>query len=146
MHVAIQAARIRQEFHGALEIAIGPAAASLQDLIAQLSDIECSAQDLAPEMRSISTAEARLLVSATLQKGMAYSNEYMSTARASTLATTFISSFRSEARFSSPTCIPDDYTQTVGGRYFNVSTHTFESALLGRGEHESAFFLAIDED
>jgi hypothetical protein len=146
MPVATVVESIQKEFFGALEVAVGPADASLRDLLGQLSDIDCTPEDLQTELRAISSADAATLIAATLHKGMAYSNEYMPLERANALAAEFVSAMGADPSFYSTTCIPAEPSQSIGAWYFIVSSHTFESVVYCKGRHESAFFLAIDED
>ena len=51
MHTATIADLLREEFFGATEVAVSPANTSLKALLVQLTDIECSPEDLAAELR-----------------------------------------------------------------------------------------------
>jgi ethanolamine ammonia-lyase large subunit len=114
-------------------------------MLQKIDDVQCSAEDFRSQARVLSAEQAQTLITATLHREMAYSVELLPLDEARSLASEFISAAGPEATYFS-SCAVADEVSGVGGWYFMVTTHTFESVLYCVGKRETALLVAIDED
>ncbi len=128
-----------------LEVVVRAAPTSLSALLPHISDVKCTAEEFQREAKHLSADEARVLVTATLHRSMAYSVEIMPLEQARDLASQLISAIGKDANYFS-NCFADDEVNGVGQWSFMVTSHTFESVLYCVGKHENALIVAIDED
>lgn len=130
-----------------LLVAITPAGNPLAELLGKIEWVRCSAEEFTREVRAISCEEARILVGATLHRSMAFSSfEYMPLDRARDLASAFVAQLGVGAKFYSTCGVPDHEAAGVGGWYFQITKHTFESVLYCVGTQQAALLVAIEED
>lgn len=143
IHVAIE--RMRKSFGPGLEAVVASRAAPLASLLEGISDVQCTPEEFVGAAAELSTEQARLLLTATLHRSMAYSTELLSLEEAKSIAAEFVESAGQNARFYS-TCEASDEFSGIGGWSIMVTGHTFESILYCVGEQESALIAVMEED
>jgi hypothetical protein len=128
-----------------MEIAVKESPCSLNELLQEIADVQCTAEEFEQKAKQLSLEEARTLLTATLHRSMAYSNELMPIEEARALASELVENVGKNASYYS-NCEALDEFNGVGGWLFMVTNYTFESVLYCVGENEAALLVAIDED
>jgi hypothetical protein len=128
-----------------LSAVVRPMPADLAEMLKSIGNVQCEADAFMRQALELTAEQARILITATLHRDMAYSVELLPLAEARSLAKVFIAAAGSEARYFS-NCEVIDEVSGVGSWSFMVTTHTFESVLYCIGEAEAALLVAIDED
>lgn len=129
-----------------LEVAVHRNPVDLATLLSKISYAKCTAGEFMRGANEIDSEAARILLTATLHRSMAYASEvFMPLDEARELAIKLITSAGAGARFYS-TCIASDEVSGVSAWKITVTPNTFESVLYCVGSGESALLVAVAED
>lgn len=128
-----------------LEAVVHPTPVSLAELLDNITDVQCTAEEFLLYSRRIAAEEAQRLITATLHRSLAYPVELVPLEQARALASQVIASAGRDAEYYT-NCEVTDEQPGVAGWDFMVTSHTFESVLLCVGRHETALLVAAEED
>lgn len=128
------------------EVAVQRNPVDLATLLSEISCAKCTPDEFMRGADEIDSEAARILLTATLHRSMAYASEvFMPLEEARELASRLITSAGAGARFYS-TCIASDEVSGVSAWKVMVTPNTFESVLYCVGSGESALLVAVAED
>jgi hypothetical protein len=145
MSLAAVVEKIQSSMYPTLEGVTRQSPAQLEQLLCEITEVQCTAKEFQEKACSLSAEQAKTLMTATLHRSLAYGAELLALEQARELAEQLVEAAGPEASFFS-NCEVTDEVSGIGGWRFMVTKYTFESVLYCVGRHESALLVAVDED
>jgi hypothetical protein len=128
-----------------MEVAVCSAPCSAEELFKKLPVVRCTHAEFMAAARLLTSEEARVLLTATLHRSMAYAKELAPLDVARRLALCFVEAAGPGAMFYSSSDAADEVTGVNAWRHM-LTEHTFEAVLYCEGKDESAMLVLVDED
>jgi hypothetical protein len=145
MSLAATVERIQASIYPTLEGVVRDSPAELAEMLSQITNVRCTAEEFVAKAHQLSAEEARTMITATLHRSLAYGASLLPLPDARELAAQFVEAAGPGALFFSNGHAADE-VNGVGGWTFMVTSHTLESVLYCTGKSESALLVAVDED